>query len=330
MARPNKDGLEYFSIDIDIMDEDSVGYVSAKYGLKAFGLLVRLLMKIYRNGYYTMWTEREQYLFTKDINVDIEETQTIVNAYINEGFFNQKLFNQYGILTSHGIQKRYIKACDRRSKIVMYQEYFLVDPVKDDLKLNNVTLIPVNVDKNHSSQQVTANITLTKTPQSKVKESKEKVKEIESKPFACAREDDQPVDNLSGDGLDGSDNNLNKDEAPTEEHPDFMSFWNVYPRRSGMPKAMEAWKEVIKNIPPKYLVLAAGKYAMKVKTDDTPSQYVKMPHTFLSDGVFKEYLPRNIPECPKCHGKGFYEVEEDGSMRVKRCDCRRELFGISN
>jgi len=147
MGRPFKDGIDYFPIDLDIMGEDSVAFVDAKYGVQAFGLLIRLLIRIYRNGYYVMWTEKEQYLFARSINVDIELTREIVSAYINEGFFNNNLYKCYGILTSRGLQKRYIKACERRSKITMTQEYFLLDLTKDeskDLKLNKVTLIPVN------------------------------------------------------------------------------------------------------------------------------------------------------------------------------------------
>lgn len=331
VARPSKEGLEYFSIDIDIMDEDSVGYIDAKYGVKAFGLLVRLLMKIYRNGYYTAWTEREQYLFTKDINVDIEETKNIVNAYINEGFFNQKLFKQYGILTSHGIQKRYIKACDRRSKIVMYQEYFLINPTVDDIKLDNVTLISINVDNNPHSPIVNDDIVLAKTPQSKVKESKEK--KIESKEPSIRAREGQPVDNSDGrtdeelypSGNDGSETPSPADDSSVESSPDFMAFWNFYPRRSGMSKAMEAWSELMtKNINPADLVSAARKYSLKVKNDKIAEQYIKMPHRFLADGVFKDYAPKYLHDCPYCHGTG-YEPSPNGDNSMVECRCKKRF-----
>lgn len=147
MGRPFKDGIDYFPIDLDIMNEDSVAYVDAKYGVQAFGILVRLLIRIYRNGYYIPWSEKEQYLFARDVNVDVSLIREIVSAYINEGFFNINLYKCYGIITSRGLQKRYIKACERRAKIILVREFFLLDMVKDatkDLKLEKVTLTPLN------------------------------------------------------------------------------------------------------------------------------------------------------------------------------------------
>lgn len=146
MGRPLKDGIDYFPIDLDIMGEDSVAFVDAKYGVQAFGLLVRLLIRIYRKGYYIGWTEKDQYLFARSINLDVNLTREIVSAYINEGFFDNNLYKCYGIITSRGLQKRYIKACERRSKVMIIQEYFLLNLATDaskDLKLDNVTLMPL-------------------------------------------------------------------------------------------------------------------------------------------------------------------------------------------
>jgi hypothetical protein len=167
MARPKKSGLDYFPVDVDIHEDPAVAFVEAKYGVMAFGLLIRLMARIYRNGYYLLWSEREQYLFAKDVNVDIMTTKTIVNEYINEGFFSQKLYEQYGVITSRGIQKRYIKAVDRRTKVVMYKEVFLINPEKDDVDLKNVTITPVSADENPSFMSA-------ENPQRKEKESKEK------------------------------------------------------------------------------------------------------------------------------------------------------------
>lgn len=343
MARPIKDGLDYFPIDLDIMDEDSVAYVDAKFGVKAFGLLVRLLMRIYRNGYYMMWSEREQYLFTKDVSVDINETKTIVSAYINEGFFDKRLFEQYGILTSRGIQKRYVKGCERRSKVVMISEYFLIDPSKDDLKLNNVTLTTINGNVNNSSGGINANITLTENTQSKVKENKEK----ESKENAHVREGGSPVDNFSerADGDSESDNLYPKGNPLPEDSGrqecndpvsvelseteilsdhDFKQFWDVYPKQVDMPAAYSAWRQVISDGEmPKDIVFAARKYCLRLKRDGE-EKFMKKPGNFLSDGTYAEYLPTYKEDCPRCHGTGYYEVEEDGRMVMRECACKRK------
>lgn len=327
LARPMSEGLEYFSLDTDMEQDDKIAFIESKHGLAAFGLIVRLLMRIYKNGYYAAWTEREQYLFSKNISVDIMLTQTIVNDCINEGLFNKKLYEEFAILTSHGIQKRYIKACERRKRIVMIAEYFLINAAKDDVKMDNVTFTYINADNN----QVNENITLTKTPQSKVKESKVN----KSKPSIRAREDGIPVDNVDNffDGLVGDDlypsgNGGEETPSPAQESSsvessvDFMEFWNAYPKRSGMQKAIEAWDFFgAKGMPLHYLVRAAQKYALATKANDM--QFIKMPHNFLLEGIYQDYLPHNLPECPRCRGHGHYELA-DG---VKVCDCRKYVFG---
>lgn len=50
MARPNKAGLEYFSLDCGM--DDKVELIEAKYGLIGFAVIIKLWQKIYSEGYY--------------------------------------------------------------------------------------------------------------------------------------------------------------------------------------------------------------------------------------------------------------------------------------
>lgn len=214
MARPPKTGLAYFSIDVDIMSEDSVAFVEAKYGVQAFGILIRVLMRIYRKGYYLPWTETEQYLLARDVSVDINLLREVVSAYINSGFFHKGMVSKHKILTSHGIQKMYAMATVRRPKKVAIDpkylllsignEQFITDHLKtseisadstnetsvealgDKGCQNNVNVDSnppaaiVNADSNPPSSVVNVDIS-TKArarKESKVKESKEKESKV--------------------------------------------------------------------------------------------------------------------------------------------------------
>ncbi|WP_074571079.1 Lin1244/Lin1753 domain-containing protein [Selenomonas ruminantium] len=181
MARPQKTGLEYFPLDVDIDSDERVEFILAKHGFMAFGILIKLLMEIYRQGYYITWTERLRYVFAKRVNVDSMYTETVVSAYINEGIFEKKLFDEYGILTSHGVQARYLQASGRRVTVEMIKEFCLLDP-KELPKTPKITFINVSVCKNPSfrihnddGNGDNCDITPTKTPQSKVKESNKDV-----------------------------------------------------------------------------------------------------------------------------------------------------------
>ena len=178
MARPQKAGLEYFPLDVDIDSDERVEFILAKHGFQAFGILIKLLMEIYRQGYYIAWTERQQYVFAKRVNVDSMYTETVVSAYINEGIFDKNLFDQYGILTSHGVQTRYLQASGRRVTVEMIEQFCLLDP-KELPKQPKISFIDVSACRNPSlcirnvnGNPNKCNITLTETPQSKVKESK--------------------------------------------------------------------------------------------------------------------------------------------------------------
>ena len=177
MARPQKEGLDYFPLDVDMDQDDKLFFIEAKHGLIGFAIVIRLLMQIYKEGYYKHYSDdKDAFLLSKRLSVDVNVIKNVVNDCINEGFFNRNLYGQYGILTSKGIQKRYLEACTRRKQVSIIKEYCLIDPES----YKNIVfeyINPANVDINPDK----CDITLTKTPQSKVKESKVIEREIDAR-----------------------------------------------------------------------------------------------------------------------------------------------------
>src|SRR5690606_20924195 len=109
-----------------------------------FAVVIKLLMRIYKEGYYYDWTEMEQLLFSRRVNVDINVLNDIVNDCIKYGLFDQKLYEKYKILTSHGIQERYFEASKRRKNVTVVNQYMLIN----DSKIVNANINRVNVDIN--------------------------------------------------------------------------------------------------------------------------------------------------------------------------------------
>ena len=64
MARPKKDGLEYFPLDTDMDQDDKVRLIEAEHGILGFGILVKLFMN-HKEGYYYEWGEMQQLLFAQ-------------------------------------------------------------------------------------------------------------------------------------------------------------------------------------------------------------------------------------------------------------------------
>ena len=179
MARPNKQGVDYFPLDVHL--DDKVTIIEAEHGLIGFAILIKLLQKIYSEGYFYEWGEVQQILFCKSISTDRNTVTTIINDCVKWGIFNEKLFNEYNILTSKGIQTRYFQAIYKRTDVKVIKEYLLID-VSDR---NNIRYYSV-LDNGNKDASIVSDIEST---QSKVKESKENNNKEEIK-----KEDEIPID----------------------------------------------------------------------------------------------------------------------------------------
>ena len=139
MSRPLKTGLDYFPMDVEM--DDKVELIEAKHGILGFGILVKLYQRIYKEGYFLKLTEETLLIFSKRVNVDINKVNEVINDCLRYQLFDENLHKKYQILTSPGIQKRYLQAIDRRKDIELIQNYINVD-----INGLNVNINWVNVD----------------------------------------------------------------------------------------------------------------------------------------------------------------------------------------
>lgn len=129
-----KRGLDFFSFDVDFFEDEKIQYISARFGIKGEVCAIRLLTRLYRNGYFLKWDEDSPYLFAKVAGKEFSPglVKGIVDELVRRGFFDESLLHSFGILTSHGIQKRYFKACERRKVVEVDERFLLVK--KSDFK----------------------------------------------------------------------------------------------------------------------------------------------------------------------------------------------------
>ena len=127
-----KVGLDYFELNCQM--EEKVRLIQAEFGLKGFAIVVKLYQKIYGElGYYCEWSEDSLLLFMSENGLAGDNKnfiQQVVSACVRRNIFSEKLFNKFGILTSSGVQKRYMKATSRREKVSMKKEYLLLSADK--------------------------------------------------------------------------------------------------------------------------------------------------------------------------------------------------------
>lgn len=133
-GRTNKASLDYFELDCHM--DDKVRLIQAEFGLKGFAVFVKLLQEIYGGyGYYCEWTQDRGLLFTSENGLDggsLQFIKEIVSACIRRNIFSERLYKEYGILTSSGVQKQYLKATVRREVVELKKEYLLITIPKNN------------------------------------------------------------------------------------------------------------------------------------------------------------------------------------------------------
>lgn len=175
MARPKKIGLEYFPLDCSF--DDSMQFVEAKHGMEGFAVVIKLWQKIYKfEGYYTPWQEKNEYLFAKETGIELDVIKGIVSTCFGEGIFHRGMFTRHYILTSSGIQERWLRVItDAKRKGVEINPAFSLLGVSSEKTGVNSEETPENSEET----PVNSGILPVESTQSKVKEStgKESIEE---------------------------------------------------------------------------------------------------------------------------------------------------------
>lgn len=196
-GRQNKVGLDYFELDCHM--DDKIKLIEAEFGLKGFAIIIKLFQSIYSgSGYYCEWSPDISLLWAMQLGispsgggkglgiatgeVSLSGSQgrfgtavdtslsdypdnlinKVIAASIRRDIFSKELFHKYRILTSSGIQKRYLNATSKREIVEMKKEYLLISV---PLNRKNVVINSISGDRN--------SISGVRNEQSRVKKSKE-------------------------------------------------------------------------------------------------------------------------------------------------------------
>lgn len=182
MPRPIKEGLDYFPLDVDL--DDKIYMVECELGLTGFALLIKLFIKIYRNGYYINWNEKIAKMFARQNNIGFDTVNKLLGVCINEGIMDKVLYEKYKILTSRGIQKRYLEAVKRRKEINLVKRYILVEIVDKSINAN-INWIDVNNNLINDDDNKQSRVEKSRVEERRVEKSKGKrsIKEVQNQPL---------------------------------------------------------------------------------------------------------------------------------------------------
>jgi hypothetical protein len=153
MARPNKTGLDYFPLDVDFFEDEKMLAISGEFAVKGEIISLRLLCEIYRNGYFVEYSELLKNKLARLGGLSGGLVDEVVGKLVKYGFFDGSLFSEKNILTSNGIQKRFVSASKRRENGLCCQ-YCLIKEVS---VCKNYLPDDVNVCKNAQSKVKSSN-----------------------------------------------------------------------------------------------------------------------------------------------------------------------------
>ena len=168
------DGINYFPVGVNFMEENAMEVIEAKYGIKGSAIVLKLMCKIYKEGYYIRWDEEQCLIFANKAGreVQAEEVQGIIEILFTKGILDRNSYQENGILTSANIQKIWMEATKRRKRDLKALPYLLVnDLTQQETEApegENVTISPGNVVHDVAVNAKNA----CNSGQSKVKENK--------------------------------------------------------------------------------------------------------------------------------------------------------------
>ena len=116
MARQQKDGLDYFPLDVDFFEDEKIKILRARYGADGISLYIYLLCRIYKKGYYIKVDNDFEYILSADLNMGADKVRQVLTFLLSRSLFDNTLFQSDAVLTSTGIQKRFQLAVKERAK----------------------------------------------------------------------------------------------------------------------------------------------------------------------------------------------------------------------
>lgn len=167
MARPRKQGIDYFPLDVDFFSDEKIVCVSGEFGLKGEIALIKLLCAVYRNGYYLLWDDKTRATLLHQLpGVGADMLQQLVLRLVRWGIFSSQLYESDAVLTSAGIQKRFFEVARKRAPQTDYP-YLLIEPQNYALRRQTIR---VGNSKDVVSESKT-DVSVSEIPPKKVVES---------------------------------------------------------------------------------------------------------------------------------------------------------------
>lgn len=163
MARPQKNGIDYFPMDVTTFSDIKIRKMIKYKGGGSVSIYLYLLCNIYSNGYYIKYEEDLPFLISENTGLEEEYISDVLNYFFEIGVFCKELKNKSNIISSKGIQIRYSEICRLAKRTSNINEFNLVSSEETIVNPEETRVNPEETPKK-----------VEESTQSKVNESKVK------------------------------------------------------------------------------------------------------------------------------------------------------------
>lgn len=179
-----KAGLFYFPLSCDFFTQKEILYIKARFGAKGLYIVQRILCEIYsKNGYWTKLTADDCVLMQEEWGCQISASliQEVIAESVKRGFFSKSVFDKFGVLTSEGIQRDYIRCKSKSDVIYIKEEYWLLNiENKKDVPASILKKIAFNTNdsgkkSNDSGKKSNDSGKIKQRKENEIKENKSKM-----------------------------------------------------------------------------------------------------------------------------------------------------------
>jgi len=157
MARPHKDGMDYFPHDSDAVNDEKIEALRVLYGNDGYAFYFILLERIYRTADFELDVSDAEttQILSRKVAVTEQQFGIMLETALKRKCFDREAYEERGVLTSPGIKKRASVVLEKREN--MRSKYQPKREIVSDAE---------------TTQKLSSKA--TESPQSKVKESKVK------------------------------------------------------------------------------------------------------------------------------------------------------------
>ncbi|OMF01206.1 hypothetical protein BK124_00570 [Paenibacillus amylolyticus] len=254
MARPKKEGMDYFPHDTDAVGDDKVEAMMALYGNDGYAFYFILLERIYRsaNGELDVSNFTIRTNLIKKLGISQEQFHPMLEAAFEIGMFDRKIYETRQCITSNGVKKRHSEVEKMRDKWRSKKDK---DGENSSDSGENTGENGVISGDNESREEFSPE----KSAQRKVKESKS-----------------------SKNNKNIRTNSPDSESDDSDYSDDFKQFWLVYPRKTGKKVAYNKWLRLIKAKKDSMLLIqCAENYSAHCRINGTEERFMLHGSTFL-------------------------------------------------